>query len=118
MPQHSLWPRLHPDYGRSHAGAMLASMPTPATARWPKTRSEDEFEDIVVDFLRLRWKDPNAQRFGRRGQRQHGVDVLGRPPRLGGASAGGQAKNTDTLSLHDVVAEVTKASTLPGGLKE
>lgn len=93
-------------------------MPTPSTARWPKPRSEDEFEEIVVDFLRLRWGDPNAQRFGRRGQRQHGVDVIGRPSRLGGASAAGQAKNVASLSVSDVVAEVRKAARFPGGLAE
>lgn len=93
-------------------------MPTPSTAKWPKPRSEDEFEDIVVDFLRIRWKDPNAQRHGRRGQRQHGVDIVGHPPWLAGRTAGGQCKNTEVLSLAEVVAEVTKAKTFPGGLAE
>lgn len=93
-------------------------MPTPSTAKWPKPRSEDEFEDIVVDFLRIRWQDPNAQRHGRRGQRQHGVDVVGRPAWLAGRTAGGQCKNTELLSLGEIVAEVEKATTFPGGLAE
>jgi hypothetical protein len=98
--------------------ARASSMPTPSTAKWPKPRSEDEFEDIVVDFLRIRWKDPNAQRHGRRGQRQHGVDVVGHPGWLKGGTACGQCKNTETLSLADIIAEVEKAKTFPGGLAE
>lgn len=93
-------------------------MPTPATAKWPKPKSEDEFEDLSVDFLRIRWKDPNAQRHGRRGQGQHGVDVVGHPPWLNGKTVGGQSKNTEDLTLAMVLAEVDKAKTFPGGLAE
>ncbi|MBX3159205.1 MAG: hypothetical protein KF773_24770 [Deltaproteobacteria bacterium] len=93
-------------------------MPTPATAKWPKPKSEDEFEDIVVDFVRLRWKDPNAQRHGRRGQRQHGVDVVGHPPWSKGRTVGAQCKNADDVTLAVVVAEVEKAKSFPGGLAE
>lgn len=93
-------------------------MPTPSTAVWPKPRSEDEFEDITVDFLRVRWKDPNAQRHGRRGQAQHGVDIVGHPPRLGGKPAGGQCKNTNSLALADVIKEIDKAKAFPGGIAE
>lgn len=93
-------------------------MPTPTTAKLPKPRNEDEFEDIVVDFLRLRWKDPNAQRNGRRGQGQHGVDVIGHPPWLDGKMAGGQCKNTEEVTLKMVIAEVDKAIHFPGGLAE
>jgi hypothetical protein len=93
-------------------------VPTPSTAKWPKPKSEDEFEDIVVDFVRIRWKDPNAQRFGRRGQRQHGVDIIGKPPWLGGRTAAAQCKNTDSLSLSDVAAEVAKALSFPEALAE
>ena len=100
---------------RSGGRAIVAgTMPTPATAKWPKPRSEDEFEDIVVDFARIRWKDPNAQRYGRRGQRQNGVDVIGSPPWLSGGVAAAQCKNTDSLSLADVVAEVDKATSFSG----
>ncbi len=93
-------------------------MPTPPTAKWPKPRSEDEFEDIVVDFLRLRWEDPHVTRQGRRGQRQHGVDIVGHPPWLQGKTAGAQCKNTESLTLATVRAEVEKAKNFPGGLGE
>jgi hypothetical protein len=92
-------------------------MPTPATAKWPKPKNEDEFEDIATDFLRIRWKDPNATRNGRRGQAQHGVDVVGHPKWLK-KPAGGQSKNTDSPTLAMVTAEVDKAKDFPGGLSE
>jgi hypothetical protein len=93
-------------------------MPTPTTAMLPKPRNDDEFEDIVVDCLRVRWGDPNVQRFGRSGQAQHGVDIIGRPARLNGKIAGGQCKCTKALSLADVIKEVDKAKTFPGLLAE
>src|SRR5262245_54527490 len=93
-------------------------MPTPATAKWPKPKNEEEFEDIVVDFLRIRWGDPHANRNGRRGQRQDGVDIIGRPAGLGGALAGAQCKNTEILTLSTVVEEATKAGGFRGNLAE
>jgi hypothetical protein len=93
-------------------------MPIPSTAKWPKPRSEDEFEDIAVDFLRIRWNDPNAVRNGRRGQRQHGVDITGRPSWAQGRTAGAQCKNVELLSLKAVLAEVELAKNFPGGLVE
>jgi hypothetical protein len=93
-------------------------MPTPTTAKLFKPKSEDEFEDIAVDFLRLRWKDPHATRNGRRGQRQHGADVVGQPSWLGGRTAGAQCKNTEAVTLNMVIAETREAATFPGGLAE
>jgi hypothetical protein len=93
-------------------------MPTPSTATLPKPRSEDEFEEIAVDCLRIRWRDPNAHRNGRRGQRQHGVDIIGNPPWLSGKLAGGQCKNTDSLTLREVTREIEKAKSFDGGLGE
>lgn len=93
-------------------------MPIPTTSKWPKPKSAEEFEDIAVDFLRVRWKDPHAARNGRSGQRQNGVDVVGRPPWLNGNMAGAQCKNTDSLTLAVIIAEVDDAKTFPGGLSE
>jgi hypothetical protein len=93
-------------------------MPMPTTAKWPKPKSEDEFEDIVVDFCRIRWKDPHATRNGRRGQRQHGVDIVGHPPWAKRRAAGAQCKNTDSLTLAGVNAEVEEAKGFNGGLSE
>ncbi len=53
-------------------------MPTPSTSDLPKPKSWDEFEDIVWDIYTRRWQDPHAQRYGRSGQAQKGVDIYGR----------------------------------------
>lgn len=68
-------------------------MPLPATAQLSRPKSEDEFEDMVLDALRIRWKAPDASRNGRRGQRQNGVDIFGRPAEFDGRWAGAQCKN-------------------------
>jgi hypothetical protein len=93
-------------------------MPTPMTAKWPKPKSEDEFEDIVMDFLRIRWRDPHATRYGRRGQRQYGVDIIGRPRWLGNKLAAAQCKNTDSLKTNVIIHEVQQALAFPGGIDE
>lgn len=52
-------------------------MPTPSTSDLPKPKSWDEFEDIVWEIYTRRWQDPHAQRYGRSGQAQKGVDIYG-----------------------------------------
>ena len=81
-------------------------MPTPSTAKWPRPKSEDEWEEMVLDAMRLLWRDPNAQRNGRRGQRQHSVDVFGK---AGSFTVAAQAKNMDALCKKDAMAEIAKA---------
>jgi len=93
-------------------------MPTPSTSKWPKPKSEDEFEDIVLDALKQRWKAPNASRNGRRGQGQHGVDIYGKPEHLGGKYAGAQCKNTETSTFKMVKDEVEKAKAFTPALSE
>jgi hypothetical protein len=81
-------------------------MPTPLTSKWPKPKSEDEWEEMVLDAMRLYWSDPNAQRNGRRGQRQNGVDIFGC---LDFHPVAAQAKNMDRVSEAEVLFEVNKA---------
>jgi tetratricopeptide (TPR) repeat protein len=77
----------------------------------PKPKSWDEFEDLVCDLYARRWRDPHADRYGRAGQRQHGVDICGRPPYRGGRPAGVQCKRYEvgTLTKAIIKAEVRKA---------
>jgi len=93
-------------------------MPTETTSKWPKPKSEDEFEDIVLDALKIRWGDPNATRNGRRGQRQNGVDIFGKARHLDGGVSGAQCKNTLNPTLEMVVDEVAKAITFQPSLSE
>jgi hypothetical protein len=39
--------------------------------------NEEEFEILRLKLLRLRWKRPRIQQHGKRGERQHDVDLLG-----------------------------------------
>lgn len=93
-------------------------MPTFVTAKWPKPKSEDEFEDIALDALKIRWSDPNATRNGRRGQRQNGVDIFGKARHLDGGVSGAQCKNTLKPTLKVIANEVAKAVTFQPSLSE
>jgi len=84
-------------------------VPTPTTAKLPRPKSEDEFEDIVRDALTVRWGTPNVHRHGRRGQRQHGIDLYAQPPHLLGGWAAAQCKNVLRLAARAVVEEVSLA---------
>jgi Restriction endonuclease len=52
-------------------------MPTPSISDLPKPKDWNEFEDIVWEVYKRRWRDPHAQRYGRSGQAQRGVDIYG-----------------------------------------
>ena len=55
---------------------MLSVVPIPATSRLPLPNSDDEFDDMVADALAIRFGNASLVRFGRRGQRQQGIDGL------------------------------------------
>lgn len=67
-------------------------MPTLPTSELPKPQDWNEFEDIVWNIYRHKWQDPNAQRNGRQGQPQNGVDIFGQPKGLGDKYVGIQCK--------------------------
>jgi tetratricopeptide (TPR) repeat protein len=56
----------------------------------------EDLEILVKDLFRAEWRDFHAQRHGRQGQAQQGVDVFGRPLSVPGW-AGIQCKNKDLL---------------------
>jgi hypothetical protein len=49
-------------------------MPTPTSMYLPKTKSEDEFENMCVDVLNHSY-NKSFSRYGRKGQKQHGIDI-------------------------------------------
>ncbi len=51
--------------------AMKLDLPTP--------RDWQSFEDLCRDLWAELWGDPNAQKHGRTGQKQRGVDIFGQP---------------------------------------
>ena len=95
-------------------------MPNIPQSELPRPKSWDEFEDIVWDLYTRLWDDPNAQRYGRSGQAQQGVDIYGQPARLGGGYVGIQCKRYDagTLTRARIEAEIAKAETFTPPLTE
>lgn len=55
-----------------------ALMPTSSQMNLPKTKSVGEFEEICVDVLNTLYNEKNFDIFGRRGQRQDGIDIIER----------------------------------------
>ncbi len=54
-------------------------MPAGMKLALPPPRDGQPFEDLCRDLWAELWRDPNAQKHGRSGQKQHGVDVFGQP---------------------------------------
>lgn len=44
----------------------------------PPPKSWKLFQKMVCELFREIWQDPHAQEFGRDGQKQHGIDIIGR----------------------------------------
>lgn len=88
-------------------------MPLFTALQVPPPENWKEFEKICWDLWKIIWEDPNAQRNGRDGQSQHGVDIYGRPNQ-GETWSGVQCKGKDNyankkLTSKEVRAEVEKA---------
>lgn len=43
----------------------------------PPLKSWDQFQKMVCELFREIWQDPHAQEFGRQGQKQDGIDIIG-----------------------------------------
>ncbi len=50
----------------------------PHAVELPPPRDWQVFEDFCRDLFAAEWGDPEAQKHGRSGQKQHGVDIFGR----------------------------------------
>ncbi len=74
----------------------------------PPPENWELFEDICADIFSEEWKDPYALRFGRQGQRQFGVDIVGSPSHGGYAAV--QCKWTNSaIRGRDLDEAVSKA---------
>jgi hypothetical protein len=96
-------------------------MPTIASSELPVPKSWDEFEDICADLFGRMWNDHNIVRYGRMGQRQHGVDIRGQLP--AGGIGGVQCKRKRKwpvvkLTTDDVDEEVAEALNFKPALLE
>ena len=78
-------------------------MPSILSLDLPKPKNWQDFESIVLDALRLRWKSTTLQKNGRSGQAQQGVDIFG--PDDIGRRAGIQCKRYAKALTMKVVKE-------------
>jgi tetratricopeptide (TPR) repeat protein len=84
--------------------------------RFPQPSNEDDFELFCLRFLRELWKCPTLQQYGKRGERQHGIDLIdeaGIPPLRGVQSK--HHEPDKTIPPSEIEGEVNKAlgSSLP-----
>lgn len=79
-----------------------------------RLRGEKLFQTFCLKLVKAHWKDEYAQEFGRRGQRQDGVDILGCDHRGGHQCAAVQCKGSETndpreLTETEIAEEVERA---------
>ena len=88
----------------------------------PAPKTWQSFEDICLSLFKAIWRDPFAQKNGRLGQPQHGVDVFGSREHSRSSHQGVQCKGKD-LGLGSVVTrkelldEIAKAETFTPALQ-
>ena len=85
-------------------------MPTRLNTNFPRLTDPDEFESMIRDICALEWGDPNTQKFGRRGQKQFGVDIYGHPEGKAEVFRGAQCKlrtKGNQLTEDEIEKEVT-----------
>lgn len=89
-------------------------MPHPKAWRLPEPENDEDFEVLCVD-LYAAWKKPKIapERFGRSGQKQHGLDFV---LDLDDGLHGYQCKCTRTLDLAVVEEELAKTASFPAPL--
>lgn len=96
-------------------------MPTKLNTNFPRLKDPDEFESLIQDICALEWGDPDTQKFGRKGQKQFGVDVYGHPEQTQSVYRGAQCKLRTTgkqLSEGEVDKEVAEAYQFPHKLEK
>jgi len=92
-------------------------LPTIMSAVIPIPKSWEEFEDITLSALKIRWSSPNLTRHGRQGQKQDGVDLYGDDDL--GRNVGVQCKLTqvDAVGVDVIRAEIAKAENFQPALR-
>src|SRR5690606_6477441 len=91
-------------------------MPTRLNTNFPALTDSDEFELMLRDICALEWNDPNTSKFGRKGQKQYGVDVYGQPVNLNGKYRAAQCKlrtKKEQLTGQEIESEVSGAKMFP-----
>ena len=94
-------------------------MPTPSTSYLPIPKSWDEFEDITWESYKRKWHDNHAQKYGRSGQLQNGIDIYGQQ-NSSGKYIGVQCKRYEDNKLNQKIIkeEIVKAERFSSPLNE
>ncbi len=88
-------------------------MPTSTTSKLPMPKDASEFESITVDILNAQYRDRNFQAYGRRGQKQYGIDVKTHD---GGELIAAQCKDYKKIDPSQIRSIVTAVDTKAGSL--
>lgn len=91
-------------------------MPTRLNANYSRPTDPDEFESMIRDICALEWGDPHIKRFGRKGQKQYGIDIFGLPVDQQKIYRGAQCKlrtKDNQLSETEIEAEIEGARQFP-----
>ncbi|GBC62250.1 hypothetical protein DENIS_3219 [Desulfonema ishimotonii] len=92
-------------------------MPTFSNMNILPPKHWDEFENITLSALRIRWSNPNLTKHGRQGQPQNGVDIYGYDS--SGGIVGVQCKQTlKTINNKLIETEIKKADSFIPTLSE
>lgn len=88
----------------------------------PVPKTWQSFEDLCLGLFKVIWRDPYAQKNGRLGQPQHGVDVFGAPDQDCSRYHGVQCKGKDlslgaTVSRQELLDEIAKAEAFAPALQ-
>lgn len=89
-------------------------MVTTSEIQHTRLKGELVFQEFCLKLVRQYWQDDYAEAFGRSGQNQRGVDIVGGDSRNGYPHAGMQCKASETddprqLTTIELAAEVEKA---------
>lgn len=88
----------------------------------PPPEEWEDFEDLCLSIWKRIWKDDDAQKNGRKGQKQDGVDFFGRPDK-GNEYVGVQCKCKENmlgskLTIAEIEKEISLAKNFKPKLKE
>lgn len=88
----------------------------------PAPKTWQSFEDLCLSLFKAIWRDPYAQKNGRLGQPQHGVDAFGSPDQDRSRYHGVQCKGKDlglgaAVSRQELLDEIAKAEAFSPALQ-
>ncbi len=91
-------------------------MVTASEVQHTRIKGELPFQNFVLKLIRRYWKDGYAEAHGRKGHKQHGVDITGRDYRNGYTHAAVQCKGSEkdeprALTEEELIDEVVQAKT-------